>query len=160
MKAEIHSNGKSTELHYLELEPIGMNQFAPRSGYYKVIRKCKVLIPNYALDGVCVHWKLNLVDEFDIDFETKIQLASFERNPYPSSSDLLKTDLTNRIIHVKGALKDSTGKFIVNWEILSNRNQILNLDQLNGMVNNSRAMDEFLSNDSLNDADLECYDDY
>lgn len=158
MKPEIYRNNKPTYQSYLELEPKGMNQYAPRVGYYKVIRKCRVLIPQHTLKGVFAYWKLNQEDEFDSSFETRIQLASFERNPYPGSAELLKTDLTNRIIHVKGAIKENngTGKFIVDWEILPNNDQRAGiLGKLNGLLNNPNVLDEVLSTDSLQGMDLE-----
>jgi hypothetical protein len=154
MKAEINTNRKPIYLTYQELEPKDMNQFTPRTGYYKVIRKCKVLIPKYTLDGLWVHWKLNIEDEFDSGFETRIQLASFERNAYPGSAELLKSDLTNRTIHIKGAAKDSMGKFIVDWEILPETT----LEKLNGELKNC-IMDQVLSSDFLQDTDSDYYDD-
>ncbi|ATP58941.1 hypothetical protein CPT03_21950 [Pedobacter ginsengisoli] len=119
MRPEIYRNNKSTEQAYLELEPRGMNQYAPRAGYYKVIRKCRVPISGRLIKGVVVYWKLNIDDEFDTDFETKIQLESFNRNQSPSSSQLPSEDLTNRIIHVRSAQirNDGIRKFIVDWEI-------------------------------------------
>jgi len=151
MKPEVYRSNKPTSQTYLELEPKGMNQYAPRTGYYKVIRRCRVLIPQHTLKGVFAYWKLNLEDEFDSSFETKIQLASFERNPYPSSAELLNEDLTNRVIHVKGASKDSTGKFIVDWEILPSKKAIVGdlnkllqsgeLDLIDSMLESTEELD-------------------
>ncbi|MBB5437946.1 hypothetical protein HDC92_001620 [Pedobacter sp. AK017] len=143
MKAEIHLSRKSTYQTYLELEPKGTNQFAPRIGYYKVLRRCKVLIPKHTLEGVVVHWKLNADDEFDTSFETRIQLESFKRNPYPGSSKLQEEDLTDRVIHVKSAAKnnDSTGSFIVEWELLPIKS--ISLDALNNLL---ASGDEALGN--------------
>lgn len=134
MRPEISTNCKSIDLSYIELEPCGMNKYAPRIGYYKVIRKCKVLIPKYTLEGVAVHWKLNVDDEFDTSFETRIQLESFKRNPYLCSSQLLEEDLTDRIIHVKSAMKDNdgTGNFIVEWELLPIKS--ISVDELNNLL--------------------------
>lgn len=123
MKPEIYRSNKTTSQTYLELEPKGMNQYAPRIGYYKVIRKCRVVISGHLIKGVVAYWKLNIDDEFDTSFEIKIQLESFNRNPYPGSSLLLSEDLTNKTIHVRSAeiKNDGTRQFIVDWEILSSK---------------------------------------
>lgn len=156
MKAEIHSSRKSTYQTYLELEPKGTNQFAPRIGYYKVLRRCKVLIPKHTLEGVVVHWKLNLKDEFDIRFETRIQLESFKRNPYPGSSKLLEEDLTDRVIHVKSAMKHNDGpsNFMVEWELLPIKS--ISIDALNNLL---ASGDDAIANSLLEGLDAVDADD-
>lgn len=155
MKPEITFKRKSIDQIYTEHEPKGMNQYAPRVGYYKVIRKCKVVIGSHILDGVLVNWKLNIDDEFDTSFETRIQLETFKLNPYVGSSRLLQEDLTGITIHIKLAAReyDGTGRFIVDWEVLPTKKTTI--DDLNNLLSlgEFRIVDSALQ--STEDLDLD-----
>ena len=106
---------------YKSLEPLNMNENAPRSGFFQINSTYTGFIGKHAVRMANAFWKQSLSDNFNEDFQVTIQLKSFELNPYPGSNELLKGDLRNKVIQVVSAEKINTGKtnkFVVDWRLL------------------------------------------
>ena len=165
MRTEINLKRKSIDQIYLELEPDGTNEYAPRIGYYRIRRKCRIAFSGYSLYGYEANWKLQESDAFDDEFVIKIQTESLKRNPISGSVDFLNEDNVGRVIHVKHAAKgtNAVGKFIVDWEIISTGQSVVDLLNDLAQQGNYKGMDEAIDSidvTDISDEDLGADEDY
>jgi hypothetical protein len=136
---------------YKSLQPLAMNNIAPRVGWYLITKTFEKQVDGLNLRMAKAKWKLDKKDEYLLDVE--IQLMSFERNPYKGSESFLKGNLINTEIEVMESSREKglKGKFIVDWVASEQRVRKLTIEDHEDLE--IQLMDDINKQSSTNEID-------
>lgn len=139
---------------YDSLNPLKINNLAPREGYYLILSTSKELISNVDCTVATVLWKYERTDKFIKYFHQKVQLKSLLGLEAVGPKLMLNRNINGLILHVKAVKIVSVGntkKFKVDWDFVK---EPINYHEASAYIKNREDVLEDFDNGDDPESDI------